>query len=654
MPYESDAQRRYFNVNKAELEAEGVDVDEWNAASRGKDLPEKKKKTTKRALDFLLRGCGLSRIGSEVGSNSRENGDASVLVGDISDDTQSKQAATKPPVADCNDAIKVAIAVHRRDHLLRGPGRAAWLAKRRMIHKLAFAPPAQQVMGPTSVRGDPATAYAQLMSMIAPQPAVPMAGEGGTGLPTSTPGGEMGAGTRNTPSTNPIGMMSGLGVDPGGRSVMGNAAFGVRNKVAHVDCNGTRNKVAHVKLAYGPYDQRTQDYYAIRRARNLRNRSDQPMTFGQAMGRSGRGMFPDRQLGQASPPGSSRPQTGPIVMVGSHRLTPDELTQWQGLDRGGQRQMAEAIKSRPADYKPPPKAVAAAPTAAPAAAPAGPPSHAALADQMWSRYEELKQQGQSEATAYEIAKREQSEARQGGRPQFAPRRPPTASTYGAQVAQQPSPAAPSHDMAAPAGMTAQQAAVWEQRKGDPQWAAKARAWLQRPQQPQQPQQPQVAQQAPQAPPQGMTAQQAQVWEQRKGDPQWAARARAWLQRPQQPTQQPVAAQSPPATGQVAGMSQPATNTSVGQQQPPTSAAGAKPPTVASAPSPTTFGKRSALAPPAPSTPSATPPIQPPGGAPAQTTGRSRAAINRQLAATPKPAPQRGGLTMPAKPPTFGG
>jgi len=44
MPYASDAQRRYFNANKAELEAEGVDVDEWNEESKGKDLPERAKK----------------------------------------------------------------------------------------------------------------------------------------------------------------------------------------------------------------------------------------------------------------------------------------------------------------------------------------------------------------------------------------------------------------------------------------------------------------------------------------------------------------------------------------------------------------------------------------------------------------------------------
>ena len=44
MPYVSDAQRAYFNANKKKLEAQGVNVDEWNEASKGKKLPEHAKK----------------------------------------------------------------------------------------------------------------------------------------------------------------------------------------------------------------------------------------------------------------------------------------------------------------------------------------------------------------------------------------------------------------------------------------------------------------------------------------------------------------------------------------------------------------------------------------------------------------------------------
>lgn len=39
MPFKSDAQRAFFNANRKKLEAQGVDVDEWNASSRGKKLP---------------------------------------------------------------------------------------------------------------------------------------------------------------------------------------------------------------------------------------------------------------------------------------------------------------------------------------------------------------------------------------------------------------------------------------------------------------------------------------------------------------------------------------------------------------------------------------------------------------------------------------
>lgn len=41
MPYVSEAQRGFFNANKKALEAKGVNVDEWNEASKGQtDLPE--------------------------------------------------------------------------------------------------------------------------------------------------------------------------------------------------------------------------------------------------------------------------------------------------------------------------------------------------------------------------------------------------------------------------------------------------------------------------------------------------------------------------------------------------------------------------------------------------------------------------------------
>lgn len=44
MPYVSESQRKYFNANRKRLEAQGVDVDEWNDASRGLKLPKRVKK----------------------------------------------------------------------------------------------------------------------------------------------------------------------------------------------------------------------------------------------------------------------------------------------------------------------------------------------------------------------------------------------------------------------------------------------------------------------------------------------------------------------------------------------------------------------------------------------------------------------------------
>ena len=48
MPFKSIKQERWANANKAKLEKEGFDVDEWNKASKGKKLPMKSKKKEKK------------------------------------------------------------------------------------------------------------------------------------------------------------------------------------------------------------------------------------------------------------------------------------------------------------------------------------------------------------------------------------------------------------------------------------------------------------------------------------------------------------------------------------------------------------------------------------------------------------------------------
>jgi len=45
MPFKSEAQRRYFEANKAKLEKQGVNVKEWEQSSKGMKLPERAPKT---------------------------------------------------------------------------------------------------------------------------------------------------------------------------------------------------------------------------------------------------------------------------------------------------------------------------------------------------------------------------------------------------------------------------------------------------------------------------------------------------------------------------------------------------------------------------------------------------------------------------------
>lgn len=44
MPYKSLAQERFFHANRKKLAKQGVNVDEWDKASKGLKLPAKKKK----------------------------------------------------------------------------------------------------------------------------------------------------------------------------------------------------------------------------------------------------------------------------------------------------------------------------------------------------------------------------------------------------------------------------------------------------------------------------------------------------------------------------------------------------------------------------------------------------------------------------------
>jgi hypothetical protein len=43
MPYKSKAQAAYFHLHKKQLEKQGVNLSEWDKATKGKKLPQKVK-----------------------------------------------------------------------------------------------------------------------------------------------------------------------------------------------------------------------------------------------------------------------------------------------------------------------------------------------------------------------------------------------------------------------------------------------------------------------------------------------------------------------------------------------------------------------------------------------------------------------------------
>jgi hypothetical protein len=70
MPYKSDAQRKYFNANRDKLEAEGVDVNEWNQSSKGKKLPARapttKESQMQRTEAITKMAAYLNYLGNKI------------------------------------------------------------------------------------------------------------------------------------------------------------------------------------------------------------------------------------------------------------------------------------------------------------------------------------------------------------------------------------------------------------------------------------------------------------------------------------------------------------------------------------------------------------------------------------------------------------
>ncbi len=66
MPFASQAQARFFNANRAKLEKQGVDVDEWNNATDFNSLPERSMQSHKVDLghkgNFHVKEGALHRM----------------------------------------------------------------------------------------------------------------------------------------------------------------------------------------------------------------------------------------------------------------------------------------------------------------------------------------------------------------------------------------------------------------------------------------------------------------------------------------------------------------------------------------------------------------------------------------------------------------
>jgi len=54
MPFQSEAQRHYFEANKAKLEKQSVNVKEWEESSKGLKFPERAPKRKESLANCLL------------------------------------------------------------------------------------------------------------------------------------------------------------------------------------------------------------------------------------------------------------------------------------------------------------------------------------------------------------------------------------------------------------------------------------------------------------------------------------------------------------------------------------------------------------------------------------------------------------------------
>jgi hypothetical protein len=201
--------------------------------------------------------------------------------------------------------------------------------------------------------------------------------------------------------------MSGLGVDPGGSSAMGNAAFGTRNNsiksaseagqasrirslLAGVlrlgrgqeykasaagiaigprgssrtpslpaGVPGSLPRPATIKQAYGPYDRlpgqavsRNSQYYASRRADAMRSaarRAGTPMGIGQAQQLSrgvGGTQFPAADYQSQMSRLRQPAPSGKRVTIGRYHLTPEQVQNWSGFTPEQRQTFATGVRAQ--------------------------------------------------------------------------------------------------------------------------------------------------------------------------------------------------------------------------------------------------------------------------------------------------------------------
>jgi len=145
MPFVSEAQRRYFYANRGKLESQGVDVDEWEAATGDKKLPERAPKAKKKKKAGLLPESATSTYRTAHFLTSSEPGTllhqaSKAILGQIGHPPQDSLTKVSSVLDGWDDEspdwtalAKMAVAARRKAHLL--PPRLAKQAISREIVK---------------------------------------------------------------------------------------------------------------------------------------------------------------------------------------------------------------------------------------------------------------------------------------------------------------------------------------------------------------------------------------------------------------------------------------------------------------------------------------------------------------------------------------